>query len=130
MRSSILFGALLPIVFACDNPLNDACASAMTASSADAATFCATYTAASNTVSTGLPAYATYCSNEPKKVSSACSCLAPAAATSVVSAVENSSSSYIATAYSSSAYTTFQTSTIAISYVSFRSLTPSPFTCH
>lgn len=47
----------------------------MTASSADAAAFCLTYTQAANTATSGLPGFATACSNRPKKLSSACSCL-------------------------------------------------------
>ncbi|KAE9373346.1 glycoside hydrolase family 28 protein [Stipitochalara longipes BDJ] len=75
MRSLLCFATIAPFVIACDNPDTDACASAFTVSSADAATFCATYTTASVTETTDLPAYATYCSMKPKKLSSACSCL-------------------------------------------------------
>jgi polygalacturonase len=78
----LALAALVPAVLGCTNPDTDACASAFTASSAAALTFCATYTAASSTATTGLPAYATYCSNTPKKVSSACSCLTGATAVS------------------------------------------------
>lgn len=72
---SFIFLTLLPLAFACDNPENDACASIMTASSADAASFCLTYTQAANTATTGLPGWAEYCGNKSKRVSSACSCL-------------------------------------------------------
>ncbi|KAH8654459.1 glycosyl hydrolases family 28-domain-containing protein [Tricladium varicosporioides] len=75
MRSLFFISALAPLILACDNAKNDACAYAFTASSADAATFCATYTQGSSTATTNLPAFATACSNKPKKVSSACSCL-------------------------------------------------------
>lgn len=75
MRSFVFLASLLPLVLACDNPENDACASIMTASSADAATFCLTYTEAANTATAGLPDFASYCSSKPKKLSSACSCL-------------------------------------------------------
>lgn len=75
MRSLLFLAILAALVIACDNPDTDACASAFTVSSADAATFCATYTTASETQTTDLPAYATYCSMKPKKISSACSCL-------------------------------------------------------
>ena len=75
MRSLLLLATIAPLVIACDNPDTDACASVFTVSSADAATFCATYTTAAVTQTTDLPAYATYCSLKPKKLSSACSCL-------------------------------------------------------
>lgn len=86
MRSSFFLGALVPLAFACDNPETDACASALTVSSAAAATFCATYTQSSQTATTGLPAYATYCANKPKKLSSACSCLQAATTMQTVTA--------------------------------------------
>ncbi|TGO38492.1 hypothetical protein BHYA_0073g00010 [Botrytis hyacinthi] len=75
MRSAIILGGLASIVLACDNPDTDACAKAFTVSSAAAGPFCATYTQAANSASTGLPAFATACANKPKKLSSACSCL-------------------------------------------------------
>lgn len=75
MRLFILLGALAPFAFACDNPDNDTCAFTMTASAASASPFCATYTTASSTATTDLPTWATACSNKPKKLSSACSCL-------------------------------------------------------
>jgi polygalacturonase len=79
MRFIFFLGALAPVAFACDNPDTDACASAFTASAAAAITFCKTYTTASQTTTTSLPAFATYCSDKPSKLSSACSCLAPGA---------------------------------------------------
>ena len=75
MRSIIFLASIVSFALACGNPDTDACASVFTVSSADAATFCATYTTASVTHTTDLPAYATYCSMKPKKLSSACSCL-------------------------------------------------------
>jgi polygalacturonase len=90
MRSLLFLSTLVPLVIACDNPDNDACASAFTVSSADAATFCATYTAASQTQATDLPAYATYCSMKPKKLSSACSCLAAQTTLQTVTSVATS----------------------------------------
>ncbi|TGO12174.1 hypothetical protein BTUL_0093g00230 [Botrytis tulipae] len=75
MRSAIILGGLASIVLACDNPDTDACANAFTVSSAAAGPFCATYTQAASSASTGLPAFATACANKPKKLSSACSCL-------------------------------------------------------
>jgi len=88
MRSSLMFGALAPLaVFACDNSANDACAAAFTASSATAATFCATYTQSTNTETTDLPAFATACSLKYKKLSSACSCLGGNAAATTLATV-------------------------------------------
>ena len=75
MRYSILLGAVVPLVFACDNSANDACAASITESSAVAASFCATYTQSTNTATTGLPDFASACSMKYKKISSACSCL-------------------------------------------------------
>ena len=75
MRSSIFIGAIVPLALACDNPKNDACAYAMTASSGVAGPFCATYTTAVVTATSGLPAFASACNNAYKKLSSACSCL-------------------------------------------------------
>ncbi|KAH6717773.1 BcPG3, endopolygalacturonase 3 [Leptodontidium sp. MPI-SDFR-AT-0119] len=75
MRSYIFLGAILPLALACDSPQNDACASAMTASSGVAAAFCATYTAAVVETASSLPAFASACGNSSKKLSSACSCL-------------------------------------------------------
>jgi hypothetical protein len=79
---SILFLAILatPFSMACDNPDSDACASVFTASSAVVETFCKTYTTTSHTATTSLPAFASYCSNKPAKLSSACSCLVPGTA--------------------------------------------------
>jgi hypothetical protein len=79
---SILFLAILaaPFSMACDNPGSDACASVFTASSAVVETFCKTYTTTSHTATTSLPAFASYCSNKPAKLSSACSCLVPGTA--------------------------------------------------
>jgi polygalacturonase len=90
MRSLLFLATLAPIVIACDNPDNDACASVFTVSSADAATFCATYTTASEMQTTDLPAYATYCSMKPKKLSSACSCLVAATTLQTATAVATS----------------------------------------
>ncbi|TEY77323.1 hypothetical protein BOTCAL_0056g00320 [Botryotinia calthae] len=110
MRSAIILGGLASIALACDNPDSDACASAFTVSSAVAGPFCATYTQAANSASTGLPAFATACASNPKKVSSACSCLqvattlatvaksTNAAAVPTVSSVASASTSVITSA--------------------------------
>jgi polygalacturonase len=81
MRSFFLLGTFLPLILACDNPDNDACASVFTASSAAAASFCKTYTTAAVTQTTALPAYASLCSYKSSKLSSACSCLVTAGTT-------------------------------------------------
>lgn len=82
MRSFLILNALLPLILACDNPDSDACASAFTASSAAAASFCQTYTTAKSTATSGLPAFvSSYCSTKTAKASSACSCLVTGAAT-------------------------------------------------
>src|SRR5450756_458942 len=90
MRSFLFLATIAPLVIACDNPDTDACASAFTVSSADVATFCATYTTALETQTTDLPAYATYCSMKPKKLSSACSCLVAQTTLQTVTAVATS----------------------------------------
>ncbi|PMD42716.1 glycoside hydrolase family 28 protein [Hyaloscypha variabilis F] len=80
MRSIIAFSSLVTAVLAGVqlNPRDcshDNCLRAFIASSANAATFCATFTTASVTATTGLPSYATQCSNLVSRVSTACSCL-------------------------------------------------------
>ncbi|KAF7858504.1 hypothetical protein EAF04_009104 [Stromatinia cepivora] len=75
MRFAIILGGLASIALACDNPDNDACANAFTVSAAIAGPFCATYTQSSNTATTDLPAFASACAYNPKKMSSACNCL-------------------------------------------------------
>jgi polygalacturonase len=121
MRSFILLSSLLPIVLACDSAESDACASIITASSAAAATFCATYTQAANSATSGLPSWATACSNSPKHISSACSCLLPATlatvtatsfpATSTVASVTTSSSAVVTSSAASSSTATAVTGT-------------------
>jgi hypothetical protein len=86
MRRTNLLGFLVPLaytVLACDDPSKDACASALNAAGAPAASFCATFTQSAVTATTGLPAYAASCTNT-KKISSACSCLAPAKTSTTV----------------------------------------------
>lgn len=74
MRSALLL-PFLPLVLGCNNPASHACASAYTASSSEAAAFCATFTASTVTATTGLPGFASACDFKPKHLSSACSCL-------------------------------------------------------
>jgi hypothetical protein len=45
---------------------------------ADASAFCATYTTTTNTATAGLPTFVAKCSGATAKISSACSCFAPA----------------------------------------------------
>lgn len=66
--------ALLPAVLACTNPDSDPCASYMTANAATASAFCKTYTTAAATATTGLPAWASNCSNKPSAISKECTC--------------------------------------------------------
>ncbi|CAG7931584.1 unnamed protein product [Penicillium olsonii] len=80
MRSALLL-TLLPLALGCDNPANDACAAAYTASRSDAESFCATFTTGSVTATTDLPTFASACDNNIKHLSSACSCIDTAWAT-------------------------------------------------
>jgi hypothetical protein len=75
MRYSFILGAVTPLALACDSTANDACHSALVASSASAASFCSTYTQSTKTATTGFPTFASACSLKHKKISSACSCL-------------------------------------------------------
>lgn len=76
MRSFLLTAAALPVVvLGCSNPDTDACAGAYVSSSAAAASFCATWTAAAITETTAVPdAFGSVCGYKTKKLSSACSC--------------------------------------------------------
>ena len=73
MRSIAVFSLTVALVLGCTNPKTDACASLVVASGL---AFCATYTQTVNTATTGLPAWATACSDKPTKISSVCSCFA------------------------------------------------------
>ena len=66
--------ALLPVVMGCANPDSNACASYISANQATASPFCATFTQSSVTATTGLPAWASNCSNKPSQISKECSC--------------------------------------------------------
>ncbi|KAK9786648.1 putative Endopolygalacturonase D [Seiridium cardinale] len=76
MRSFLLTAAVLPVaVLGCSNPDTDACAGAFVSSSAEAASFCATWTAAAMTETTGVPeAFGSACGYKTKKLSTACAC--------------------------------------------------------
>ncbi|KAJ5361750.1 hypothetical protein N7541_002594 [Penicillium brevicompactum] len=80
MRSALLL-TLLPLALGCDNPANDACAAAYTASRSEAEAFCATFTTGAVTATTDLPAFASACGYKTKHLSSACSCIDTAWAT-------------------------------------------------
>ncbi|KAI0150543.1 pectate lyase [Xylariaceae sp. FL1272] len=71
-RYSLL--ALLPVVLGCANPDTDSCASYISANAAVASPYCATLTQSSVTATTGLPAWASACSNKPSQISKECSC--------------------------------------------------------
>ncbi|KAK4098447.1 polysaccharide lyase family 3 protein [Parathielavia hyrcaniae] len=64
---------LLPVALGCLNPKSNACASYISANAA-ASAFCATFTQSQVTATTGLPAWATNCSNKPSMISKECSC--------------------------------------------------------
>ncbi|KAH8682625.1 glycosyl hydrolases family 28-domain-containing protein [Xylariales sp. PMI_506] len=84
MHSSILLlsAAALPAVLACSNPDTDACAGAFVTSSAEAASFCATYTAGTSTATSAIASpFASVCGYKSKKASSACSCYVTGAGT-------------------------------------------------
>jgi pectate lyase len=66
--------ALLPVVLGCANPDSNACASYISANKATASPFCATFTQSSVTATTGLPSWASNCSNKPSQISKECSC--------------------------------------------------------
>lgn len=66
--------SLLPVVLACSNPDSNACASFIKNQPAQASPFCATYTQNVATATTGLPSWATNCSNKPSHISKECSC--------------------------------------------------------
>ncbi|KAJ5292730.1 uncharacterized protein N7443_008683 [Penicillium atrosanguineum] len=68
MRSALLL-TFIPLVLGCNNPASHACASAYTASAAEASAFCATFTASVVTETAGLPAFASACDSKPSHLS-------------------------------------------------------------
>ncbi|KAF3934904.1 hypothetical protein ABW19_dt0205574 [Dactylella cylindrospora] len=66
--------ALLPSVLGCLNPDSNSCASFIKSQSATASAFCKTFTQSTVTATTGLPAWASNCSNKPSQISKECSC--------------------------------------------------------
>lgn len=66
--------SLVPAALGCLNPNSNACASYMSANTATASAFCATFTQSAVTATTGLPSWASNCSNKPSLLSKECSC--------------------------------------------------------
>jgi hypothetical protein len=75
VRFQTFFGFFFRLTLDCTDPDTNPCSSALTALPLAAVTFCATYSKTSNTLTTSLPAYATFCSNKLSKLPSVCSCL-------------------------------------------------------
>ncbi|KAF3920779.1 hypothetical protein ABW20_dc0105051 [Dactylellina cionopaga] len=73
-KEQVLLLAFLPAAFGCLNPGSNSCASFIKSQVATASPFCATFTRSVVTATTGLPAWATYCSNKPSQISAECSC--------------------------------------------------------
>lgn len=72
MLLSFISLSILPLAIACSN---NNCLNALKRYSASASPFCSTYTQRISTATTSLPSYVTACTNQPSKISSACSCL-------------------------------------------------------
>lgn len=116
MRSA-LFLSLLPLALGCDNPANDACAAAYTASRSAADAFCATFTTGTVTATTDLPSFASACDNNIKHLSSACSCIDTAWATAAAgeaSSNEPATTSEVATSVSFATSEVIPTSSAAV----------------
>ncbi|KAF4977384.1 hypothetical protein FZEAL_6074 [Fusarium zealandicum] len=77
--------SLLPAVLGCANTETNACASAV-ANNGEA--FCATFTQNAVAEATGLPEWASACSNKPKNISKECSCHFAAGGEGVASATK------------------------------------------
>ncbi|EPS37974.1 hypothetical protein H072_8302 [Dactylellina haptotyla CBS 200.50] len=73
-QKEVLLLAFLPAALGCLNPGSNSCASFIKSQSATASAFCATFTKSTVTATTGLPSWATYCSNKPSMISAECSC--------------------------------------------------------
>ncbi|KAL4794399.1 putative endopolygalacturonase D [Aspergillus venezuelensis] len=126
MKRCALLLPFVPAALACVNAkdANHSCAAAFSASSAEAASFCATFTASTVTETTGVPdSLLSNCDGKVKHLSSACSCLGPvtAAATSTapaavtptapaITAPEGLSTIAVSVPSTSSKPVTFQTS--------------------
>ena len=114
MQLSVAFVSLLTIASASvqlgrRDCSHDNCLRALIRSSADASSFCATYTDVTLEATATLPAYATQCSNEPSRLSSACSCLNTAPIITSTTFIASPTSTSIQ--LSSSSSSTFSTPT-------------------
>ncbi|KAG9256927.1 pectate lyase-domain-containing protein [Emericellopsis atlantica] len=76
MHALTLLG-LLPVALGCLNANTNPCASFIKSNAAQASPFCATFTQSQVTATTGLPAWATNCSNKPKLLTAECACHYP-----------------------------------------------------
>jgi hypothetical protein len=87
IRFFIFFGVFHPFVLACTSTDTDPCASYLNGIIFSCGTFLRDmYKKTSNSATTGLPAYATFCSNKSSKISSACSYLIVGASTAKMTA--------------------------------------------
>lgn len=66
--------AFAAAAYGCTNPNSNSCASFMKSQTATASAFCASFTQVTHTATTGLPSWASVCSNKPKEMSKECSC--------------------------------------------------------
>ncbi|KAK6355974.1 hypothetical protein TWF718_000349 [Orbilia javanica] len=73
-KEQIFLLALVPTVLGCLNADTNSCASFIKSQVATASPFCATFTQTVVTATTGLPSWATNCSNKPSMISAECSC--------------------------------------------------------
>jgi pectate lyase len=73
MHASYLL-AFAAVAMGCTNPDSNSCASFIKSQAATASPFCASFTRTTYTASTGLPSWASNCSNKPKEISKECSC--------------------------------------------------------
>ncbi|KAH8666918.1 pectate lyase-domain-containing protein [Xylariales sp. PMI_506] len=70
MYKCILLSLLVPLALGCTNPESDPCASYISANKG----VCSTFFSTSITATTGLPSWASNCSNKPSQISKECSC--------------------------------------------------------
>ncbi|KAL4927536.1 glycoside hydrolase family 28 protein [Aspergillus undulatus] len=116
---------LLPAALACNNPNdpNHSCASVYSVSSAEAASFCATFTATTVTFTTGVPdAFVSACDGKIKHLSSACSCLGPATATAPAPA-SSTAAAFTPTAPAASAHAGLTTIPVSVPSTSSKPIT-------
>lgn len=112
MRGLFFFLAVIPAaVLACTNPDTDPCASYMSANGASASAFCATFTQSTVTATTGLPSWASNCSNKPSALSKECSCYVTGTAATATATTTTSSSSKATTTATSTKTSTGATTT-------------------